>query len=93
MNVSLNFIYTALIHNNSHLQLMFYCRIEIMQYYRKKPNNLKPNNLKPNDQNILYEQALGYNGKDELPFNKQKPPVEPGSGRDSHVPQLVGGLE
>lgn len=66
MNVSLNFIYTALIHNNSYLQLMFYCRTEIMQYYRKKTNNVKPN-----DQNILYEQTLGYNGKDELPFNLQ----------------------
>lgn len=84
MNVSLNFIYTALIHNNNHLQLMFYCRTEIMQYYRKKTNNVKPNDL-----NILYEQTLGYNGKDKLPFNKQKPPVEPGSGRSRHLLLLV----
>lgn len=90
MNVSLNFIYTALIHNNSHLQLMFYCRIETLQYYRK---NTTMQTTQPSDQNILYEQAHGYNGKDERPFNKQKPPVEPGSGRDSHVPHILGGLE
>ncbi|PME06504.1 hypothetical protein A8A06_07425 [Escherichia coli] len=40
---------------------------------------------------IPYEQALGNGGKEKLPFNRKKPPAEPGSGRGSHLPRQVGG--
>uniref|UniRef100_A0A3Q0T3A9 ITPR-interacting domain-containing protein n=1 Tax=Amphilophus citrinellus TaxID=61819 RepID=A0A3Q0T3A9_AMPCI len=36
------------------------------------------------------EQALGDSGKEKLPFNRKKPPVEPGSVRGSHLPRTVG---
>uniref|UniRef100_A0A669CRZ9 Cholinergic receptor, nicotinic, alpha 4b n=1 Tax=Oreochromis niloticus TaxID=8128 RepID=A0A669CRZ9_ORENI len=36
----------------------------------------------------LVPQVLFMNGKEKLPFNRKKPPAEPGSG--SYLPQLVG---
>lgn len=36
------------------------------------------------------EQILGNSWKEELTFNRKRPPVEPGSARQSHLPWLVG---
>lgn len=36
------------------------------------------------------EKALGDSGKDKLPFDRQNPPAEPGSGRDRHPPCRSG---
>lgn len=39
----------------------------------------------------LCEQAHGDSGNEKLPFNKKKSVAEPGSERDSHLLQPVGG--
>lgn len=39
---------------------------------------------------IHYDKALGDSGKQKLPFNRKKPPAEPGLGRDSSLPQSLG---
>uniref|UniRef100_A0A3Q4HYD4 CRAL-TRIO domain-containing protein n=1 Tax=Neolamprologus brichardi TaxID=32507 RepID=A0A3Q4HYD4_NEOBR len=39
---------------------------------------------------IPFEQALGDSGKEKLPFNRIKPPPEPGTGTSSHLPRPTG---
>lgn len=46
-----------------------------------------------NNHTTVYEQAFGKSGKENFPFNRRNPLAEPGSGKGSQLPLLVGGCE
>lgn len=63
--------------NNCHLKKM------------EKPQ--QSDNSRNNNNNSLYDQALGHSEKDELFFNRTRPPAEIGWGKGSDLPQLIEG--
>lgn len=74
-SIQLHFIYIVAKNNNYHLKVL----------YVRRPYNISSKTQQPNNQTNCYEQALGDSGKEKNPFNKKKPPTEPGSGRGSRL--------
>lgn len=61
------------VHNNNYLNAVCF-KLKTLQYLTENLNNQIP-----------YEQRLGVNEKEKLPFVRKKPHIEPGTGRGSHL--------
>lgn len=76
-SMQFNFIYIAPNHNNSCLK--------VLCIKRSRPYNNTEKTEKPPTSDDPYEQALCSSGRKILPFNREKPPGEPGSDRGGHL--------
>ncbi len=63
------------------------CKLSLDAYYIKQVLITLYKTCCNNCQQFPHEQALGYSGEKKLPFNRQKPPTDPGSEVGGHLPQ------
>lgn len=77
-SIQINFIYAAPVHNN-------------LKERKYSEGRAQQSELTSASSQIPRELALGNGGKENHPFNIQRPPARPCSGNGSHLLQPVAG--